>query len=203
MAWQNRDDQIVMAPPPAASRIGAFVTTIAAHLLVIAALIAGLRQAQIIRPQETVISFVPYERKAPELPPPSAPALVDPVIAIIPAPVIPAAPPAPSPAPMMLPSPPSADPQASNAIPTWETALLQKVQQARSSVRAIRSGVVLVRFSMDRDGHVLVARIEKSAGDEKLDQQALAALLRAQPLPAPPAEVPGNSLDLIVPVDFF
>ncbi len=56
---------------------------------------------------------------------------------------------------------------------------------------------------MNRDGHVLIARIEKSAGDDTLDQQALAALLRAQPLPAPPAEVAGDSLDLIVPVDFF
>jgi len=36
-----------------------------------------------------------------------------------------------------------------------------------------------------------------------LDQEALAALARAAPLPKPPVEVSGDVLDLVVPVDFF
>ena len=62
--------------------------------------------------------------------------------------------------------------------------------------------MVLLRFRMDRDGKLLDSRIEKSSGSDALDQEALAALARAQPLPAPPVEVPGNPLELIVPVDF-
>jgi protein TonB len=208
MAWRNRDDRIAMPSPPAASRVGALLTTLAAHLLVIAALVAGLRQVQLVHQQETIVGFVLHERKIEKLSPPTEPALIDPAVTPAPVPSIVTLPPAPSPAlsaaPMMLPSPPSADPQASNAVPTWEAALLGQLQQARRMPPSARMrGVVLLRFTMDRDGKVLASKIEKGSGDENLDQEALAALQRAQPLPEPPAEVPGNPLDLIVPVDFF
>jgi protein TonB len=208
MAWRNRDDRIAMPSPPPASRVGALITTLTAHLLVIAALVAGLRQAQLVHQQETIVGFVPHDRKTEELPPPIAPALIAPAVTPAQVPSIAMLPPAPSPvlpaAPMMLPSPPSADPQASNAAPTWEAALLGQLQQARHIPQSARMhGVVLLRFTMDRDGKVLTSKIEKSSGDESLDQEALAALQRAQPLSKPPAEVPGNPLDLIVPVDFF
>ncbi|HVZ27796.1 MAG TPA: energy transducer TonB [Rhizomicrobium sp.] len=194
-----------MPPLAAASRVGALVATLAAHLLVIAALIAGLRQAQMTRQQETMVNFVPHERKPEEAPPPSLPELIRPAAATAPIPqIITATPPPAAAAPMMLPSPPSADPQASNAVPSWETGLLMQLQQARRfPPGARRKGVVLLRFTMDRDGNVLAAKIEKGSGDESLDREALAALQRAQPLPKPPAEITGNPLDLIVPVDFF
>ena len=190
---------------PVTGRIGAVVTTLAAHLLVIAALIQGLRQAEIIRPPEVTVRFNPE----PARPPPVMPEPVQ-IIAAFTTPSAPvfdisprAAPAAPAP-PMMLPSPPSANAggTASNAEPSWETALLTRLAQARHLPVSGR-GVVLLRFTMDRDGKVLGAGIEKSSGLPALDQEALAALARAQPLPAPPPELPGTVLDLIVPVDFL
>ncbi len=198
----------------AISRLSAFATTLALHLLVIAALLAGLRQANVIKaPHEVLVHFA-FEKPKPVATPvaaaPLAPSVIDaaapspPVFTI--APGVAAGPVAPS-GPMSLPSPPNADYGTSNAEPTWETALLGKLAGAKHFPDAARAakqnGVVLLRFTMDRDGRVLSAGIEKSSGFAALDTEALAALQRAAPLPAPPAEVPGEVLDLIVPVDFF
>ena len=192
---------------PALGRIGALVATALAHLLVVAGLIAGLRQAVLVHEQEVFVQ-IPVRREPPRkwLPVPDAPLVINAFEAPVPtvnmeAPVV-ASGPVP---PLMLPSPPSADPAASNAGPTWETALLSRVAGGKHYPDAAKGarGVVLLRFTMDREGRVLKAAIEKSSGVLVLDQEALAAIQRAQPLPVPPAEVPGTTLDLIVPVDFF
>jgi protein TonB len=60
-----------------------------------------------------------------------------------------------------------------------------------------------VRFTMDRHGRVLAARIERSANAASLDQEGLDLLQRAQPLPALPSDQPGETLELIVPIQFF
>ncbi len=56
---------------------------------------------------------------------------------------------------------------------------------------------------MDRDGKVLSARIEKSSGYDLLDEETLALIERAQPLPKPPPDVAGNPIELVVPIEFF
>jgi protein TonB len=192
---------------PIKSRIGALTVTAAAHLVVIIALVEGLQQARIIPPPEIAVQFTPEKRK-PVTPPPASPLLPSVIDASAPEapqitvnlPPAPVAGPAP---PLMLPAPPNADFGTSNAEPTWETALLNRLAQARPVPAGAAHGVVLLRFKMDRDGKVLEAKIEQSSGSDALDQEALAALQRAQPLPAPPVEVPGNPLELIVPVDFL
>ena len=60
----------------------------------------------------------------------------------------------------------------------------------------------MLRFAMDRSGKVLSAKIDKPSGVDALDQEALALVQRAQPLPKPPAEFPGNPIELVVPVEF-
>jgi protein TonB len=69
--------------------------------------------------------------------------------------------------------------------------------------RRRQEGVVHVRFTLARDGHVLAARIERPTGVACLDQEGLDLLQRAQPLPPFPADQPGESLELAVPVQFF
>ncbi|MFC7473648.1 energy transducer TonB [Dankookia sp. GCM10030260] len=63
-------------------------------------------------------------------------------------------------------------------------------------------GVAMLHFRMRRDGTVIGYRLERSAGDAALDGAVLAMIERASPLPAPPAEVTGDPIELTVPVRF-
>jgi protein TonB len=66
-----------------------------------------------------------------------------------------------------------------------------------------QQGVVYLRFDMDRHGKVLSAAIVKSSGFDALDQEALALIHRAEPLPPPPPEMAGDPIELTAPVQFF
>ncbi len=94
----------------------------------------------------------------------------------------------------------------SNTLPTWKGILLKHLERHKrypaEAQRSRHEGVTYVRFVMSRDGRVLSARIERSAGFATLDQEGLDLLQRAQPLPPLPADQPGESLELIVPVQF-
>lgn len=46
-------------------------------------------------------------------------------------------------------------------------------------------------------------RLHKSPGYDALDEETLALLQRAQPLPPPPSELSGETFDLVVPVQFL
>jgi TonB family protein len=58
-------------------------------------------------------------------------------------------------------------------------------------------GVVELRFKLSARGEVTQARIAKSSGDAKLDDEALNLLTRAAPLPSR-----GKDTELIVPIEF-
>ena len=95
---------------------------------------------------------------------------------------------------------------SSNAVPTWQGQLLGRLQRFKRYPDLARSqrqeGTVFLRFSMDRDGHVLSAAVARSSGFPELDAETLALLHRAEPLPSPPPELSGNPLTLTVPVRF-
>lgn len=55
---------------------------------------------------------------------------------------------------------------------------------------------------MNRDGKVLSVTLERSSGFGILDDEALALPKRAQPLPKPPEDLPGQTIELVVPVEF-
>lgn len=63
-------------------------------------------------------------------------------------------------------------------------------------------GTVLLRFVIERSGHVVSHRIERSSGYPALDRAVEEMLARAQPLPAMPAEMTRARLELVVPVQF-
>ncbi len=63
-------------------------------------------------------------------------------------------------------------------------------------------GDVEMQLRIGADGQVLSARILESSGHELLDRQALAMIEKAQPLPKPPAPLPGGELTVRVPVVF-
>lgn len=106
-----------------------------------------------------------------------------------------------APAPGATPEPPSA------SLPTWKGLMLRHLERHKrypgEAQRSRHEGVTYVRFTMSRDGRVLAARIERPSGFASLDQEGIDLLQRAQPLPALPQDQPGESLELVVPIQFF
>lgn len=65
-----------------------------------------------------------------------------------------------------------------------------------------QEGQVLLYFAMNREGRILARQIRRGSGHTILDEEALAMLERASPLPPFPAEFGQNRLELVVPVRF-
>lgn len=65
-----------------------------------------------------------------------------------------------------------------------------------------RSLQVVVSFTLDRTGRVVVASIAKSSGDAAFDEAGLAMMRRSDPVPQPPARVADEGLTFTVPVVF-
>lgn len=66
-----------------------------------------------------------------------------------------------------------------------------------------QQGTVIIRFVVNKEGYVLSAKLIKSSGVAALDQEALAVIKRAQPLPQPPVELLANGpVSLTLPVGF-
>jgi protein TonB len=63
-------------------------------------------------------------------------------------------------------------------------------------------GVVLLGFTLDRNGHVLAHNIARSSGYADLDNEVMAMIVRAQPLPPFPASMTQPRIDLTVPIRF-
>jgi protein TonB len=93
-------------------------------------------------------------------------------------------------APVKAPVAPPA-PAASNT-PSWEGEVLGRLARFKKYPPAARSrgtqGQVVIAFTLDGQGRVLDANVDKSSGSSLLDRAALAAVREAQPLPAPPAD---------------
>lgn len=108
-------------------------------------------------------------------------------------------------APEAKPAPPA--PQVSTGKPTWEGLVLGALNKAkrypREAQRSRQQGVPYIRFVMDREGRVLAVHLERSSGFPALDDEAVALPKRAAPLPKPPQEVKGDTIELVVPVQFF
>lgn len=173
----------------------------------------------------SVVTPAPPPEPVPPLPPPreeTAPPTPAPIITVPlppkPKPVMKRPPPRRAPPPVTAtpapvevspaPMPPAvAAPRPSNAVPTWQSAVLARIEQFKRYPNLAefrhQQGVVYLRFTMDRQGQVLSAQIAKSSGYDSLDDAALALIHRAEPLPPPPAEVPGETLALTVPVQYF
>jgi protein TonB len=182
--------------------------------------IAAFNVAPPAAPPEPVREVPPgpeQVQKERQQPKPEKPEIEPPKIAIPNDNLVPAAPPArpvpvdPGPpvrettAPVSKPAPPA--PQVSSGKPTWQGLVLGALDKVKRYPRdahfSRQQGVPYIRFTMDRQGKVLSASLERSSGFRSLDQEALALPKRAQPLPKPPEDVKGDPLELVVPVEFF
>lgn len=97
--------------------------------------------------------------------------------------------------------------ERSRAEASWEGRLLGHLQRhrryPRQAERLRQQGVVYVRFAVARDGAVSDVALGRSSGFALLDQETLDTVQRAGPMPAPPAEVAGDPVQVMVPVSFF
>jgi protein TonB len=89
---------------------------------------------------------------------------------------------------------------------SWSKALMNHLGNYRRYPAAARAagqqGAVQVRFMIDRHGQVLSARVVKASPSAHLDDEALALLRRASPLPEPPGEIAGEVIELVIPIQF-
>ena len=89
---------------------------------------------------------------------------------------------------------------------SWQTLLMRKLQQFKRYPSGAQArgeqGVALLAFSVDRDGRVLSRKIVRSSGHADLDNEVLAMIERAQPLPAFPRSMTAGELSLTVPIRF-
>lgn len=85
---------------------------------------------------------------------------------------------------------------------SWRGTLLAHLNRYKRFPGGASPGTVQVSFSIDRSGRVLSARLVSGSGDAALDEEAVAMIRRASPVPAPPAGLGGGTIALAVPVKF-
>jgi periplasmic protein TonB len=113
------------------------------------------------------------------------------------------------------PDPPSEEKQATappqanapRVIARWESVLAAHLERFKHYPDKARArgdqGTATVAFTIDHDGRVVRSRIVQSSGSDTLDEETLAMLVRAQPLPKPPDNVLDSELSFVVPVKFY
>ncbi|MCG2840440.1 TonB family protein [Sandaracinobacter sp. RS1-74] len=79
---------------------------------------------------------------------------------------------------------------------------IERYRQYPPEARAAnREGVVRIQFVMDHKGDVIEAWVELSSGSVVLDDEAIAAVMRARPLPLPPQGWP-QTFGVSLPIGF-
>src|SRR5260370_1357163 len=88
----------------------------------------------------------------------------------------------------------------------WQSELAAHIEHFKRYPAEARSrgdqGTAKVAFTIDHEGRLLMSRIVQSSGSATLDQETLAMLARAQPMPRPPDQLANAELTFVVPVRF-
>jgi protein TonB len=134
------------------------------------------------------------------------------------------APPKPQPVPAAAPPAPSAEAQAQQqaaqqqkeaalaaatlaAKSNWLGEVVQHIAKFKRTPRSrLRVPLrAIIGFSIDRDGKLLSQHLLQSSGRDEIDEEALAWIKRADPLPKPPADISDTDLahGFTIPVDFM
>jgi protein TonB len=112
------------------------------------------------------------------------------------------------------PEPPTEEKQATappesyarRAVARWQSTLASHLERNKRYPAEARSrrqqGTARVAFTIDHEGRLVTSQIVQSSGSPALDEEALAMLRRAQPMPRPPAIVQERDLEIDVPVNF-
>jgi periplasmic protein TonB len=171
--------------------------------------------APVVEPEKPVPQAAPEEPVAPPPPRPIERPVHRPLPHPTPVPRVTAPPQttlAPEAAPVPVAPAPAPQPQIApatqpSAMPSFEALLVAHLDRYKRYPRASQmrgeQGVALLRFTMDRQGRVLGFRLEQGSGHAALDEEVLALIRRAEPLPPFPPEIAVQQLELVVPVRFW
>lgn len=95
------------------------------------------------------------------------------------------------------------NPNALKAYTAQVRRRLERFKKYPPSAQANRiQGTVTVSFTIDRSGSLRSPRLVKGSGYAVLDQEVMAMLNRAAPMPPIPKEITQNSISLTVPIRF-
>jgi len=81
------------------------------------------------------------------------------------------------------------------------TQVLRHIEYPRRASKEGIEGLVMLRISLDRNGHVTSSEIAQTAHD-LLDAAAENAVKKAEPYPKPPEQLEGNQFQILIPVVF-
>jgi TonB family protein len=178
--------------------------------LIVAFVYGGIHVARVVMPETITVQITETKPQEKLLPPPPPP-LVEPQVQTIAPPdvIIRTEAPPPTitvqtvakPAPQQPPQPVVAESQQS-----YLARLLAQLNRAKrypaDAKRSHIQGVVMLHFVMAKDGTVSTFDVAKSSGHEQLDQEALALIQRAQPLPPIPPGFGKEQINAVVPIEF-
>jgi len=95
---------------------------------------------------------------------------------------------------------------AAKAQANWQRSLVAHINRYKRYPAEARAhkveGIVSVEFTLDRSGQILSSRVAQSSGSPILDEEAVALLRRAAPLPSPPQDIPPEGVSLALPIHF-
>lgn len=90
---------------------------------------------------------------------------------------------------------------------SWQAAVLSHLERKKRYPRMAQiyqqQGVVQVAFTVSRDGTVLATSLHKASDYDVLNSEALDLPQRVSPVPAPPDGVGGQTVRIVVPIQFF
>ncbi len=140
-----------------------------------------MRQAAVVLPAEPP--------KPPHAPP--APSAPQPIQAVQPAQR--------APAPVVPPTPAV----SAAMLASWQARLVAHIERFKNfpaaAQRRHEQGVVMMRFSMSREGHVMSTAMVQGSGYADLDTEARAWIERADPMPTPPGQ---GTVEIVLPLHF-
>jgi len=86
--------------------------------------------------------------------------------------------------------------------PDWRNLVYAQILRNKRPNPSSARGSTLVNFTLDRGGHVVARRVAQSSGNSELDAEAVAMIMRAQPLPAFPASMTQARQNMAIPINF-
>jgi protein TonB len=102
-------------------------------------------------------------------------------------------------------SPPRPRPSAAQ-VASWHRRIALQVERHKGYPASARArhetGTAELAFTLDRNGKVVTSRVVRTSGFAALDQETIDTVRRAQPFPAPPMNMPGETFDFTVPIRF-